>query len=112
MRMTCAFVLRSACAAARPPKPPPTMTTRGMESGMVALDRDSPGRKLDSQPEERKQGRKRPRHPHDDAGESLIDARGIYSLDHGVRERQDPGKRQALEHRHGPGRKKLSPRQD
>ena len=69
----------SAFAAARPPKPPPTITTRGLESSMMALHGDSFGRKVDEQSEHREQ----------------------KGQNHPVGECQDHGQRQALEHREG-----------
>src|SRR5258706_10468699 len=43
MRTTSAAILPSAFAAARPPNPPPTMTTRGTRSAMGAHDHDAAG---------------------------------------------------------------------
>src|SRR5258705_5518899 len=72
MRTTRASVLRSAFAAARPPKPPPAITTRGVESGMMALHNDPPRRQLDDQSENREQERQGSWHPHDNTGERLV----------------------------------------
>src|SRR6266511_3564364 len=71
MRTTWAAILPSAFAAARPPNPPPTMTTRGNRSAMGAHDHDAAGGQFHDQPENRKQERKRSGDPHDDPGQRL-----------------------------------------
>src|SRR5215510_14248782 len=101
MRITSAWAEPSALAAARPPKPPPTITTRGSASDMAAHDHRPGGGQLHDQPEHGEQERQRSGHPHDDPGQRLIVEGRIAAVDQAVGERQDRGEGHALEHGQG-----------